>query len=76
MQESQAKKGYFERLPGQVGALVFQSALFDAYGGALTQLHLATASEDTLVNGANYHPIGKDQDRIETLHPCNISLQN
>ena len=73
MQESQAKKGYFERLPGQVGALVFQSALFDAYGGALTQLHLATASEDTLVNGANYHPIGKDQDRIETLQPMQHS---
>lgn len=66
MQESQAKKGYFARLPGQVGALVFQSALFDAYGGALTQLHLATASEDTLVNGANYHPIGRV---VHPLHP-------
>jgi hypothetical protein len=59
-----------------VGARVLESAFFDAHGGALTQLHLATASKDTLVNGANYHPIGKDQDRIETLHPCNISLQN
>lgn len=39
--------------------VVFNSAMFSSQDGALTQLHLATAPVDTLVNGGFYHPIGR-----------------
>ena len=45
----------------------FNTALFSAPDGVLTQLYLATAGPSSLVNGGYYHPIGK---YIETpTHP-------
>lgn len=38
---------------------VFSSGMFSAADGALTQLHLATAPESSLLNGQFYHPIGR-----------------
>lgn len=38
---------------------IFSSGMFSAPDGALTQLHLATAPEDSLMNGQFYHPIGR-----------------
>jgi len=45
---------------------LFQMSNFDSKGGSLTSLYLATASEDELMNGAFYHPIGK---LVEPTHP-------
>jgi len=59
MIEKQAEQGQVVAFLGKVFTQIFNAALFDAEGGALTQLHLATASKETLVNGAFYHPIGK-----------------
>jgi hypothetical protein len=39
--------------------MFFDLATFTAADGALTQLHLATAEAGDLVNGGNYHPIGR-----------------
>mmetsp|Transcript_1579 Transcript_1579/g.2267 ORF Transcript_1579/g.2267 Transcript_1579/m.2267 type:complete len:372 (-) Transcript_1579:63-1178(-) len=45
---------------------IFQMSNFDSAGGALTQLHLATANESELVNGGFYHPIGR---QVNPKHP-------
>jgi NAD(P)-dependent dehydrogenase (short-subunit alcohol dehydrogenase family) len=39
----------------------FEASMFRAPGGALTQLHLATADPTTLENGAFYHPVGRPE---------------
>lgn len=69
--QSTGKVPYFAQ---KAFANLFSSAMFSAKDGALTQLHLATAPVDTLINGAMYHPIGKV---IGALHPQgqNRSLQ-
>lgn len=59
MQEDAEQQGatasFFLKLFGSL----FELSNFDSKGGALTQLHLATANEEELVNGGFYHPIGK-----------------
>eukprot|EP00977_Amphora_coffeiformis_P018537 scaffold6566_cov125-Amphora_coffeaeformis.AAC.3 len=56
--ESQ-QKSWLEAALGDALMSFFNTALFSAPDGALTQLHLATADPSTLVNGGFYHPIGK-----------------
>lgn len=50
--------------------MLFQMSNFDSKGGALTQLYLATANEDQLVNGGYYHPIGK---LVNPSHPQGLN---
>merc|ERR1712183_29165 len=45
---------------------LFYFSNFSAEDGALTQLHLATANKEKLVNGGFYHPIGS---LTEPTHP-------
>ncbi|KAL7518002.1 hypothetical protein ACHAWF_000171, partial [Thalassiosira exigua] len=59
MSESSAKKGPLAKALLKVFGALFESAMFDVQGGALTQLHLATARSETLENGGHYHPVGK-----------------
>ena len=66
MEEKNANKGKIEKIMIQAFAALFNSAIMDVKLGSFTQLHLATADLDTLVNGAFYHPIGKV---TEPTHP-------
>ena len=58
--EAESKqKGWFDVALDTALMSFFNTALFAAPDGALTQLHLDTADPSTLVNGGFYHPIGK-----------------
>lgn len=59
MQQDAEQQGLAMSLLLKLFGLLFQMSNFDAKGGALTQLHLATAKEEDLVNGGFYHPIGR-----------------
>merc|ERR1719253_78935 len=59
MKEEEAQKGIMARSVTNIFASFFESSIMDVRTGALTQLHLATADTDTLVNGGHYHPIGR-----------------
>jgi hypothetical protein len=52
----------------------FETSLFNPEGGALTQLHLATADPAVLKNGGFYHPVGRP---VIPYHPqgSNSTLQ-
>lgn len=52
-------KDIVQRMIGTFFSMLFTSSLLDVPGGALAQLHLASAPIDDLVNGGFYHPIGK-----------------
>ena len=47
----------------------FNLVQFDAPGGALTQLHLATAEVGSLVNGGYYVPVGQ---HVAPNHPMGL----
>ena len=58
--EAESKlKGWLDAALNKALQSFFNTALFLAPDGALTQLHLATADPSILVNGGFYHPIGK-----------------
>lgn len=59
LEEQNQKLPWLQRVLGKLFMGLFQYALMSTPDGALTQLHLATAPADQLVNGAFYHPIGK-----------------
>lgn len=73
LEEQRAQMGFVTKSLDYVKHMVFDYAMLDVKGGALTQLHLSTAPKDSLVNGAYYHPIGRvvelkhSQARNETL---------
>ena len=46
--------------------MAFESTIMDVQTGAMTQLHLATAEQESLVNGGFYHPIGR---LVKPSHP-------
>jgi retinol dehydrogenase-12 len=57
--EAEKAQGLLAILLSNLLGQFFQLSFFKAEDGALTPLHLATADERTLVNGAFYHPIGR-----------------
>jgi NAD(P)-dependent dehydrogenase (short-subunit alcohol dehydrogenase family) len=59
VQEQLNEQPWLQRIASTAFFGIFQLAMMDAKTGAYTQLHVATADVDTLVNGAFYHPIGK-----------------
>jgi retinol dehydrogenase-12 len=59
MIEAANAQGLFATFLSNFVGQFFQLSFFKTEDGALTQLHLATADERTLVNGAFYHPIGR-----------------
>ena len=59
MEEQMQASGKLAFYVQRAFATLFTSAFFSAKDGALTQLHLATAPAEELVNGAMYHPIGR-----------------
>jgi len=66
LQEEAESKGW---VAGQLNRALngfFSLACFDPPGGALTQLHLATADAKTLHNGGYYEPIGRHR---QPQHP-------
>lgn len=46
--------------------MAFESTMMDVQTGAMTQLHLSTAEQESLVNGGFYHPIGR---LVKPSHP-------
>ena len=66
LQEEAESRGW---VSGQLNRALngfFSLACFDPPGGALTQLHLATADSKTLHNGGYYEPIGRHR---QPQHP-------
>ena len=59
-------KGWMEDLAKAFADALFSLPTFNAQDGALTQLHVATAPAEDLVNGGLYHPIGS---HVTPLHP-------
>jgi retinol dehydrogenase 12 len=59
VQEQLNEQPWLQRIVSTAFFGIFQCAMMDSKVGAYTQLHVATADVDTLVNGAFYHPIGK-----------------
>jgi retinol dehydrogenase-12 len=70
MEEDARKEGVIASTLFKFFGKVFEMSNFDAKGGALTQLHLATADEADLVNGGFYHPVGK---KVDPLHPQGLN---
>mmetsp|Transcript_24154 Transcript_24154/g.36708 ORF Transcript_24154/g.36708 Transcript_24154/m.36708 type:complete len:131 (+) Transcript_24154:1-393(+) len=64
--EKNADKNFLAKALIKAGGVFFNSALFDPRGGALTQLHLASAGKEGLVNGGFYHPVGRE---VTPSHP-------
>ena len=54
----------------------FQTMQMTSRAGALTQLHLATAADASLVNGAYYLPVGKLAGHGSHPQATNVTLQN
>jgi len=59
MDAQAAASGWFAVQFGKIFGVFWAQCGFDPPGGALTQLHLATADVATITNGGFYHPIGK-----------------
>jgi len=59
LEEQNKNQPWLNQVFGKLFGKLFQCALMSTPDGALTQLHLATAPANELVNGAFYHPIGK-----------------
>ena len=59
MQAQLNEKGFLMKSIVSTFGALFLLSNFNAADGALTQLHLATAPTEELVNGGFYHPIGK-----------------
>lgn len=74
-EEKNANKNFLVKALIKGVGVFFNSALFDPRGGALTQLHLATADKEGLVNGGFYHPVGRE---MTPSHPQaqNATLRN
>lgn len=74
IEEQNRKGGVVSEYAGKLVMSLFNAALFTAEDGALNQFYLATADAKDLVNGANYHPIGK---MTQAAHPqaLNATLQ-
>lgn len=60
------KQGEVVKFLSRLASMAFESTMMDVQTGAMTQLHLATAEQESLVNGAFYHPIGR---LVEPSHP-------
>jgi retinol dehydrogenase-12 len=59
MEDELKDAGWLQRKIQMALGGFFELAMMEVADGALTQLHLATANASDLVNGGNYHPIGR-----------------
>ncbi|KAL7537958.1 hypothetical protein ACHAXR_008170 [Thalassiosira sp. AJA248-18] len=66
MNSQTAGQGEVAKFVSKILASFFDSIIMGVETGALTQLHVATAAKDTLVNGGHYHPIGR---HVTPAHP-------
>ena len=60
------EQGKVVKFLNNIITMAFESTIMDVHTGAMTQLHLATAEQGSLVNGAFYHPIDR---LVEPSHP-------
>jgi len=74
MQEEVKKDGLVSEYASKLIGPIFSASFSSSEDGALNQFYLATADSKDLVNGANYHPIGR---LTKASHPqaSNATLQ-